>query len=810
MKKIVSFVLIAVMLMAFMPTSYAAVNLVKNPGFETDTSWWKPNGASVIRQANAAATGDYGAYVTVTANWGSMHTPVMNFKKNVTYTVSAKIKLAEGLGTRNAKFITSHSAGGNGSPSWIEFGTTQVNDKEWTQVTGSFCYQGTNKTGKATLQCRVGSGSELLSYYIDDYSIVSSELTNYRETDYAEGEMVENRGFDVDSDGWEAKNGATISRMVGEGYNNSEASGLVVTNGNGYVGVPVKFVQGQRYNMSAFLKTEGSAAFFNLFVRHNDGTSEQVALLYPSDKDWNEMKGQYLHRRADETALVYVASNNTDSYYIDEISVIPTGKPEELVEEETIVSGETAVIIDGLKASIPVYTADGTVLVPAVKLAYLVNGTGTEASGVAVLKRGLNVVTVKADSTTMSINGKLRKLSVPARVINGSLYADAVAIASALGVKTASSNETTAIIKTSEGGHKLNYTARKLREDKNLTIGMLTGSRAQRAGTFDPYSVPSRDVIKAWFDRNYADCSINVVENDVSSTGIELAAFRAKKFVSENNVDLLLVDVYRNDMELSAEEVEEYAATLIRGAREANANIDIVFLYTLTEELYNDYYSIGKKPESHDGYEKMATVYSIPTLDLGEQLIKAMNSAGKALTSYHNATKNPNTDGAKVYADGIIALIKAALANSDEKTERISRNHAKSFAAKIDTVDNVRLGAGWSKVEKGLSTAETNSYIEANAVGAEMEYTFNGNIIGLYFESNPKSGDILYSIDNGAYKSFSTFDKYSYEFEHISSVIFAKDLADGQHTLKIKVASTKNEEAKDTLIRIGGFLVGNK
>lgn len=810
MKRIVSFMLIAVMLLAFMPTSYAAVNMVKNPGFENDTSWWKPSGASVIRQEKAAAVGKYGAYVTVTSNWGSMHTPVMNFKKGVTYTVSARIKLAEGLGTRNAKFITTHDAGGNGTPKWIEFGSTPINDKDWTLVTSSFCYQGTNKTGKGTLQCRVGSGSELLSYYIDDYSIVSSEATNYRETEYATGEMVENRGFDVDSDGWLAKNGATISRIVGEGYDNSEASGLVTSNGNGYVGVELSFVQGQTYDMSAFLKTSGSAAFFTLFVRHDDGTSEQVALLYPSDKNWNVMKGQYLHRRASGKALVYVTSNNTDSFYIDEISVIPKGKAVNIVTETEILPGEKGVMIDGTKEDIPVYITDEIVMAPVVELAYKINGTGKEENGVAILKRGMNVVTLKENAITMSVDGKEKKLSVPARVINGKLYADAVAIATELGVKSAASNGEMVVIKISDGGYKLNYTAKKLRDDKSLTIGMLTGSGAQRAGTYDPYSKASRDIIKAWFNRNYAGCSINVVESDVSATGIMLAAFRAKEFVKKNNVDLLLVDVYRNDIDLSAAETEEYATTLIRAARAANSSIDIVFLYTLTEELYKDYYAVGKKPESYDGYEKIAGVYSIPTADLGETLIKRMAAEGKDFSSYHNATKNPNTDGAKVYADAIVAKIKECLAVSDEKTDRVTRNHAKSFDAVIDGFEKAKLGEGWSKVDESLSTSGTDSYITARQVGAEMEYVFSGNIIGLYYESNSKSGDILYSIDGNAYKSLSTFDKYSYQFEHMCAAILEKGLSDGQHTLKIKVASTRNEEAKDTLIRIGGFLVGNK
>ncbi|MBQ8637299.1 MAG: carbohydrate binding domain-containing protein [Clostridia bacterium] len=809
MKRILSFVLVAAMLLAFMPTTYAApVNMIKNPGFETDTSWWEPSGVSVIRQASAAAVGGYGAFCTVTSEWGGLNTPVINFKKGVAYTVSARVKLVAGTGNRNARFITTHAPGGNGEPKWIEFSNTGINDKDWTLITGSFCYQGTNKTGKATLQLRVGNGQELLSYYLDDFAVYSSETTNYRETEYADGEMVENRGFDMGTDAWQAKNGATISKAVGQGYDGSEASGLVTSNGNGYVGVQLDFVQGQKYDMSAFLKTEGSAAFFTLFVKHNDGSNEQVALLYPSDKDWNLLSGQYLHKRADESAFVYVSSNNTDSYYIDELSVIPTGAKQELVKDD-FGANASGVVVDGIMTDVPVASVDGTVLAPVIELAYNINGVAVQENGAVVLKRGLNVIKVKEGAATISVNGKERKVTVPARVIDGKLYADATMIATSLGVKAEIQGDALVVIKTPEGG-KLNFTARKLREEKSLTVGLLTSSYAQRSGTYDPYIVPAKNAIESWFKRNYADCSINLVESDSSSNGIMLAAFRAKKFVEENNVDLLLVDVYRNDVDITADEAEGYAATLVRAVREANSSADIVFLYTLSQDAYDNYYFDGQKPESYDGYEKIATVYSIPSVDLGETLIKEMSRTGKKFTSYHNNTFNPNTDGNAVYADGIISLIKNCLANSDEKIELISRNHAKSFGAKIDAVDSAKLGEGWSKVDKKLSAAETNSYIEANAIGAEMEYTFNGNIIGIYFESNPKSGDILYSIDNGAYKSFSTFDKHSYRFEHMSAKILEKDLSKGQHTLKIKVAATKNEEAKDTLIRIGGFLVGNK
>ncbi len=805
MKKILSYVLAVAMTLAFVPTTYAAQNMLNNSSFEEGTETWKPTSASMARVDDYAYAGNYSARVIIMGNWGNAFTPDINFKKGANYTVSAKIRLADGLGTRTSVAILDFYPGGKGEPRWMQGPPVTVNDKEWTEVTMAFCYTGPNRTAKANVQWRVGSGQEMLTYYIDDVVILSADESNYRETEYADDEMVENKGFDNDTYGWVAKNDASITRVVGEGYDNSEASGLVVAKDNGYVGVEIPVKKGQKYNMSSVLKTKGNTAFFSLFVKHTDGTLENVALLESSDENWNWLKGEYTHKREDETVMVYVSSNNTESYYIDEFSVRPYGAPIEIVEKEVISAGEVAVVVDGKKLSMPVYPVDGALLVPVAEFTYNVNGTASEADGRATLVRGINSLVINVGSKFIKENGRLKKVSVPAQYINGKICADVSAIADGFGLKV-TADETSAIIKTSQGV-KINNTAKKLRNNDKLTIGILTGSRPQRSGTYDPFIKNFRDILADWFTRNYANSDIKIIENDVSSTGIMLGAFRAEKFVKENDIDLLFVDVYRNDIKTTAADAELYAETLIRQVKKAKSDTDIIFLYTITEELYA-MLSEGNEPESYDAYEKIAQMYSLPTINLCDAIMEDMTATGNALSKYLNAIKNPNTVANEVYANKVVEVVKKLLAESTEEYSQVNRAYGKTLVAKIQPADSAKLGDGWSLVNEPLSASETDSYIKAVTPGSEMEYTFNGNVIGIYFESNPRSGDILYSVDGGEYKSFTTFDDYSYQFEHLSAKILAKDLADGEHTLKIKVDSKKNVNSMSTEIDIAGFLVG--
>lgn len=802
MKKILSVLCSVILLiMAVAPVSFSAGrNLCKNGGFETDVSGWKATNASIQRTDKQAYTGSYSAKISVTSNYGNANY-TYNFKKGVNYTISARIRMEEGSGEHFARFITSHTAYGDGTPKWYELArNTPVNDKEWSLITTSFCYTGTNKTGKGDIQIRIDDGTKQISFYMDDFTILSESNENWRETEYLEGEMIENRGFDIDTEGWVAKD-ATLARVAGEGYDNSEASALVETSGNGYVGQQLSFKKGQKYNIYSYVKTAGNTAYFNIAVKHSDSSVQMVALLKPTDGNWNKIAGEYTHNREDETATVYITSNNTKSYYFDDFSVIPA-KDTASSAEEVYSDG---VSINGIKTNIPYIKEGETVLCPAVDIAEKINASAAIYGDSVTVTRGINEIVLKKGSKLYTKNSVINKAMAEATVKDEKIYCDVRALCEGLGCKVKIEKDSVNI--SFDGVATLDNTARKLRVEKKLDIGFLTGSAPKRGGTVDPYTEPVGYLVGEWFKTNYPDSDITVYEDDATTSGSLLGAFRATTFVKDNGIDLLFVDLYRNDINESALSSQRYTESLVRSAKAVNPDMDIIFLYSLNEQLAA-LYDENKVPECYEGYEKTAALYSIPTLNIGKLLYNQYKSEGKNYSSYHSQNLNPNSDGTKFYQAKITGLLKSKIESADESITKMNRSQSDAFKTQIATVDTAKLGEGWRVVNESLSESETNSYITASQPGSEMSFEFTGNVIGIYYQSVQDAGDIYYSVDGSEYKELSTFDEWAYRYEHMKGIILRDDLTSSKHTLRIKVSGTKNINSMNTVIRIGGFLVG--
>ena len=64
-----------------------------------------------------------------------------------------------------------------------------------------------------------------------------------------------------------------------------------------------------------------------------------------------------------------------------------------------------------------------------------------------------------------------------------------------------------------------------------------------------------------------------------------------------------------------------------------------------------------------------------------------------------------------------------------------------------------------------------------------------------------------WSIDGGAPKRASCWDKYALKYSRTNYVIFTDNLAQSEHTLTLRVLAEKNAESTGSWIRIGAVLV---
>lgn len=162
-------------------TSLLGVNLVDNPGFESGATspWTAQYGGVLAVQSEQAATGTYALSVSGRTLNGAGPTQVLNgeLQKGVTYDVSAKIKYTEGPDTTT--FIL-----GSSTSSVVKTMTSAVVTKgDWVTVSGSYTVPETADPSNIKLVVETPwkssyADGELVSYYIDDVSVVGRQATN--------------------------------------------------------------------------------------------------------------------------------------------------------------------------------------------------------------------------------------------------------------------------------------------------------------------------------------------------------------------------------------------------------------------------------------------------------------------------------------------------------------------------------------------------------------------------------------------------------------------------------------------------------
>ncbi len=181
--------------------SLLGVNLVDNGGFESgETSpWTSQYGATVAVQSAEAASGTYALAVTGRKLNGSGPVQVLNgeLQKGVTYDISAKFKYTEGPDE------TTFILGSSTNSVVTRMTTAAVAKGDWVTVSGSYTVPETADPSNIRLVVETPwkasyAEGELVSYYLDDVSIVGRQSTN----EVADADEVAYNGSNLDA-AWE-------------------------------------------------------------------------------------------------------------------------------------------------------------------------------------------------------------------------------------------------------------------------------------------------------------------------------------------------------------------------------------------------------------------------------------------------------------------------------------------------------------------------------------------------------------------------------------------------------------------------------
>ena len=158
------------------PAGAQQTNLLTNPGFETgNTTGWFPFGSPTLTaESSVVHSGTYACAVTTrTATYmGAAQSLVGLLQSGQTYSVSAWVML-DGGSSQTMQLTLQDTVGGNTTYTEIASGT--VTASGWTQLSGTYIYNGSGSDSALNFYIEVPSSSTN-SYYLDDAQFIGTVM----------------------------------------------------------------------------------------------------------------------------------------------------------------------------------------------------------------------------------------------------------------------------------------------------------------------------------------------------------------------------------------------------------------------------------------------------------------------------------------------------------------------------------------------------------------------------------------------------------------------------------------------------------
>ncbi|MGH9936512.1 MAG: SGNH/GDSL hydrolase family protein, partial [Blastocatellia bacterium] len=301
----------------------------------------------------------------------------------------------------------------------------------------------------------------------------------------------------------------------------------------------------------------------------------------------------------------------------------------------------------------------------------------------------------------------------------------------------------------------------KLRAGVPVTIAYLGGSITAGEGASSPERTSFRALVTEWLRKNYPKSEITELNAAINSTGVSggslYGSLRARRDVVAYKPDLVFVEFAVNDtneIEITAQKAVE---GLLRQLLIVAQPPEVVILYGTSSKR-------GVRAEWHD---PVAAHYQVPSINLQDQvwamidggrvkLAEFWPGASRGAASWKDGV-TPSDVGHKLYADFIISF----LAEQQKLTATpIPRNlppplisdemNYGEFKAIVEIKPQrgsaKERGANW-RVEPNNDRALPSELLVSDRPGAQVEYYFEGAVIGVSYRTGPDSGTIECLID---------------------------------------------------------------
>ncbi len=317
-----------------------------------------------------------------------------------------------------------------------------------------------------------------------------------------------------------------------------------------------------------------------------------------------------------------------------------------------------------------------------------------------------------------------------------------------------------------------------------------------------------RNKVQANLEKRFPDTKFKFILAGVGSTGTMYGSFRLDRdVIQKGKADLIFEEAAVNDLAVgrSADQSVRGMEGIVRNARRANPDVDIVMMHFACPEKLEDYKN-GKTPEVITSFDKVAEQYGVPTLDLTREIFERI---GRGEFTWEKDIKglHPSPFGQQLYADGLERLLDEAWSgvptpvqphSMPAKVDEASYDEGQLFPPQtavnrkgftIDTAydakaDGGKIRTGWNELPQLLGTKPGDSF----------ELKFTGSAAAMMVIAGPKAGVVEHSIDGSDWVKQDLFTKHSPNL-HLQRIYMLRDGLDPEkkHTLKVRIADERNE-----------------
>lgn len=348
----------------------------------------------------------------------------------------------------------------------------------------------------------------------------------------------------------------------------------------------------------------------------------------------------------------------------------------------------------------------------------------------------------------------------------------------------------------------------KLVNEKKLVVGFLGASVMAGAGATSAEKTSWRVLVTQALQAQYPDARIEAVNTSVGGKGVDYANFHFKYDTLPKKPDLIFTDAYCNGP--YGDEGVRCNEGLIRQIRKALPNAEIVFVYIYKKSGggVDRFYVKGEMSESQ--LHGLSGHYGIPDIDLAKVLCDAFQAKPGAHLLADSV--HPNDAGHKIYADAVMQFLTQHIVKGGAAAQPMPppfKPNPMENPSVIDAPSAMKLGSGWKLEERPIGFMPATLTVADSSKGAELNATFTGTQIAVYWLNSFEGGQLEWSVDDQPAQRISSASDFIVKI-HGSAAAFDRllkgGLSYGEHKLTVRALSEKPANSLGNTIKIGAIV----